>query len=100
MPHNLSRYGKEMGTVLPVHIGDVDQLEVGFVNQGSCLDGASRPLILHEAPCNAAKFVVNPGGQLLQSALIAARPSAKKSRGFRTFTHKPSLQGLYAIARV
>ena len=37
-PHDGRRYREEVGPVLPVHIGDVDQFQVGFVNQRRGLD--------------------------------------------------------------
>jgi hypothetical protein len=62
--------------VLPIHIGDIDQLQVGFMNKGSSLDRVSGAIILHEAGRDAAKFVINPGRQFFQSGVVSSRPSA------------------------
>ena len=72
-----------MGPVLPVHVVDVDQTQVGFVNQGRGLEGAAGAFVLHAVARDAAEFGENARGELLQGGPITLRPSSEKERGFR-----------------
>jgi hypothetical protein len=74
-PHFLGRYGEKMGPV-PVHLGDVDQTQVGFVNQGRGLESTAGAFVLHAVARDAAEFGVNPRRELLQGGPIPLRPSA------------------------
>jgi hypothetical protein len=74
-----------MGAMLPVHVGDIDQLQVCFVDQGGGLKGPAGLLASHEMPGDAPEFVIDARRQLLQRFLITVRPGAKKLGRLRAF---------------
>ena len=78
VPHNLCRHSKEMSSMLPVDVVDINQLQVGLVNQRGRLKRASAPFVAHKMRCQAMKFVVDARRQPGQRFPVATRPGAKK----------------------
>ena len=84
MAHDLRRHSEEMGSVLPVHVSDIDELEIGLMDEGSGLESLARTLILQMARSDAAQGVVDVRRQTLQCALITIGPRTKQQRRFRS----------------
>ena len=82
MPHDLGGDCEEMGTVLPINILDVDQLQVGLVDQGGCLQGVPGALVPQLVPGDALQGAIDARRQLLKSVSVASRPGAQKLRSF------------------
>jgi hypothetical protein len=69
-PHHLSRNGEEVGTVLPVHVGDVDQFEVRLVNQRGSLRSCGRGVrFCMQCPAMRRNFFINTRRELGQGPL-------------------------------
>lgn len=66
--HELSGDTKEVGAALPVDTGLVDQLHVGFVDEGGGLQGVVGPFAAHVVRRNSAKFGVDDREQLIVCA--------------------------------
>ena len=67
-PHQLGRNREKMGTILPLHALVVHQSNVGFVNQGGCLQAVTGALASHVASRKAAEFVIDDRGQSVERA--------------------------------
>jgi hypothetical protein len=81
--HDLCRDGKEMRPVLPSHVVDVDELEVGLVDEGRGLHGVPSALVLHLVSSDATEGAIDAGSQLLERSRIAISPRTKKLGRFR-----------------
>jgi hypothetical protein len=58
-----------MRAVLPLHLPDIDELEIGLVDERSGLQGMPDPLVAHLAPGDAAKLRVDQRNELLETRL-------------------------------
>ena len=77
-PHQLGRNGEEMGSILPLHALIIHEAHVGFVDQGGSLQAVAGALVFHVAARQAAKLVIDDGGQPVEGALVATAPGAEK----------------------
>ena len=63
-----------MRAVLPLHLPDIDELEVGLVDERGGLQGVSDALVAHLAPGDPAKLGVNRRNELLESHFVPVPP--------------------------
>ena len=63
-----------MRAVLPVHLLDVDQPDVGFVDEGGRLQRVAGALVRHVPARHAAELFMDERYQLLQRGLITTAP--------------------------
>jgi hypothetical protein len=82
-PHQLRRDREEVGTVLPVGVALIDQLEVRLVDDGRRLQTIGPPLASEMPRCDRAKLVMHERNQLVEGFLAAVAPLLEESRDFR-----------------
>src|SRR4029077_13655221 len=75
-----------------------NQSQIGFMNQGSRLEGVALAFARHMTSCGGTQFGVHERYQLLQSVFVALAPSAQKTSNLaRRCTH--NLLQLYNLVR-
>jgi hypothetical protein len=86
--HELRRYRKEVGAILPAHSLVIDQSQIGFVDQGGGLQAVVGAFPFQVMPCQAAEFVINDRGELIERGLVPGTPGLEQSadlvRNWRT----------------
>ena len=78
-PHQLSRNGKKMGAILPLHAPVIHQAHVGLINQGRRLKAVAGPLASDVALGKAVEFVIDDGGQLVERGAVSAAPGTEQA---------------------
>ena len=63
-----------MGAVLPFHLRQIAQSQIGFVNQGGGLERVAAGLTIDRPLGKPVEFVVNHRHQLIQRRLVSAAP--------------------------
>ena len=63
-----------MRAVLPLHLPDIDELEVGLVDERGGLQRMSDALVAHLTPGDAAKLRVDNRNELLESVFVPVPP--------------------------
>jgi len=81
LPHRSRCQGEKVGSVLPLHALDVDQLEIRLVDEGRRREGMARPLPAQALVGPAPQVVVDQRKQLVQGAAVSAPPGGQESRG-------------------
>ena len=76
--HQLRRDGEKMSAILPLHALIIHQAHVGFIDQGRGLEAVAGALPFHVAAREAAKLVINDGGQPRERAMVAVAPGAEE----------------------
>src|SRR5215467_6326588 len=76
--HHARRDGEEMGTVLPVDLRNVNQLQVNFIHQRRGLKRVVRLFPAHVVLGEPVQFLLHEWDQTIQSALIPLPPSLEK----------------------
>ena len=69
-----------MGAVLPVHLFEIDQPQVGFVDERGRLKRVAWPLSRHLSPRQPSQLLVDDRHELLQRGLVAVFPSGEETR--------------------
>jgi hypothetical protein len=96
-PHQLSRYGKEMSSALPVDLIRINQAEKGLIHQCTRLKRVARVLTSHEIAGDSAQLTINGRYQLIQRRFITFSPSDQQLRDLRgvrgLFRHKNTYVG-------
>jgi alpha-D-ribose 1-methylphosphonate 5-triphosphate synthase subunit PhnL len=69
-----------MRAVLPVDVLDVDQAQIGFVDQFSRLDAVVRALAVQAPAGDVSQLVVDERHQRVQSRLVSLAPSSEEHR--------------------
>ena len=64
----------------PLHAVLTHQAEIGFVNQGSRLQGAAGPFLQEMAPGNLAQFLVDDRNEFRECLRIAVAPASQQVR--------------------
>jgi hypothetical protein len=77
-PHDAGRHRKEMRAILPLHVTDIDELQVRLVDQSGCLKGVASTFMPHVAPGDAAKLGMDHGNELLERGFITLSPGDKQ----------------------
>ena len=77
-PHQLGGNGKEMSSILPLHLANIDEAYVGLVDEGSGLQAVTVALAFHVPAGEAAKFAVDDRGDLNQSRGVAGGPGLEQ----------------------
>ena len=75
--HDLSRHGKEVGAILPLHAGVVGQAHEGLVHQCGGLQAVGRALPTHVMAGEAVELVVHHWRQRLHRPLVPPAPGAE-----------------------
>ena len=65
-----------MRPVLPLHVADVHQFQVSFMNERGGLNRSTLLLVAHIVSGDASQFLVDPGNQFFERILVAAGPGA------------------------
>ena len=68
-----------MRAVLPPHLADVDQAQVGLVDERRCLKSVAGAFPGHVVAGEAMEFAVNERHQTIECTLIAAAPGQQES---------------------
>ena len=63
-----------MRAVLPLHLPDINEPEVGLIDQCGRLQGMSGVLVTHMASGDTAKLRVNHWNELLESRFVPIPP--------------------------
>ena len=88
--HQLGGNGKEMSSILPLHLANINQAQVSLIHESSGLQAVAVPLALHVPAGEAAKFAVNNRCELIESRGVAGAPGLEQgadvtgSRSHRT----------------
>jgi hypothetical protein len=69
-----------MGAVLPLHLFEIDQPQVGFVDERGRLKRVAWPLSRHLSPRQPSQLLVDDRHELLQRVLVAVFPSGEQTR--------------------
>jgi hypothetical protein len=59
LSHGAGSDPKEVGTILPVDAGAVDQAEIGLIDKGGGLESVIRPLVVHHAAGELPELAVD-----------------------------------------
>ena len=78
-PHESCRQGVEVCPVVPLHLTDIDQPQIQFVDQRGRLQGVVTALAQHGSPGQAAELAVHERDQLLERPLVAVAPGGQQS---------------------
>jgi hypothetical protein len=81
-PHQLRRYGKKMGTALPLHAPVVDQPGIRLVNQRGRLQRVASAFVAHIAAGEAPQFVINNGSEAVQRLVVSVAPREQERADF------------------
>ena len=79
-PHQPCRHGKEMRAILPLHLSNLDEPQVGLVDERGCLQGVTVPLPAHVVRRQPPQLVVDERQQRLECRVFAAIPGEKQVR--------------------
>jgi hypothetical protein len=79
-PHQSGGHRKKMGAVLPLHLLEIDQPQVRFVDKRCRLKRVARPLRRHLSPRQPSQLVVDDRKELLQCGLVAVFPFGEEAR--------------------
>ena len=79
-PHQPGAHRKKMGAVLPVHLFEIDQPQVCFVDERGRLKRVAWPLRRHLSPRQPSQLLVDDRHELLQRGLVAVVPSGEETR--------------------
>jgi hypothetical protein len=63
-----------VGAILPVHVLDVDETEIRFVDEFGRLKAVACPFARHASPGDLPQFAVDDGHQSLESRLVSCPP--------------------------
>ena len=74
VPHQLCGYAKEVSAVLPLRHFLANQAQIGFVDQGSALEGVIGAFAPEMAARYPAQLFVNHGYQRFPCFLVALAP--------------------------
>ena len=67
-----------MVAILPIDLVDVDQAEVGFIDQGACLKAVAGTLPCHATASDAVKLLMDERNQLVECCPISTTPSKEE----------------------
>ena len=77
--HQPRRHRQEMRPVLPVDVLDIDQAQIGFVDQFGRLHAVVRTLALQAPAGDAPQLVVDERHQRIQSRLVSLAPGSEEN---------------------
>ena len=77
-PHQARRHRHEMGAILPAHLPQVRQPQVGFVDERRWLKRLACSFPVHIAPREAPQFVVDERNEFLKGGLISVAPGPQQ----------------------
>ena len=73
-PHDARANREEVGTILPSHIGDIDQSHVGFIHQGGGLKRVFPAFGVEMPSRDALQLMYHQGCELVQRAGVPIAP--------------------------
>src|SRR5262245_51080377 len=79
-PHQSRRHRKKMGAVLPLHLFEIDQPQVGFVDERCRLKRMAWPFGRHLSQRQPSQLLVDDRHELLQRVLVAVFPRSEERR--------------------
>ena len=97
--HELSRNGKEVRSILPLNLPDIDQPEICLLDQDSRLQRMTRSFAPHPGSGEAMKFVVNDRNQVIQGFAVAAPPGVQQTGDVRPWRDNHTLWVVDYITR-
>jgi hypothetical protein len=71
-----------MSPVLPLHVSDINQLQIGFVDQRGGLQRVTRTLSPHVTAGQTSQLCIHERNQLIKRALVAIVPRHQELRDF------------------
>ena len=77
-PHQLGGNGKEMSSILPLYLANIDQAQPGLIDEGRGLQAVAVALAFHVPAGKAAKFAVDDRCELIESRGVAGAPGLKE----------------------
>src|SRR6266567_3173753 len=87
MPHHIGGDREEMRPVAPVDTVNIDQPQIGFIDQRGSLQGIARAGFSPVAAGNLVQLAVNERDQLLLRGEVAACPGLQEPCDFGGFRH-------------
>ena len=79
-PHDAGRHRKEMRAILPLHVTDIDELQVRLVDERGWLERVAVAFVPHVAPGDAAQLRMDHRHELLERSFIPVSPGDKEVR--------------------
>jgi hypothetical protein len=98
--HHPSRDGEEVGAVLPGDRFSVDQADIGFVDQGRCLQAVPHALPGHAAPRDLVQLAMDQRNQPLARSLVALSPFEQQCGDIGGVSSNPGILAQAPAARV
>ena len=95
--HDAGGHREEVLPVLPLDALDVDEAQIGFVDEGRWLKRVPTAFVAHVLTCDPPQFLVHERNELVQSGLVAAAPGQQQGGGIRrgwSTSHMVSRAGL------
>ena len=89
--HRLGGCKVEMSPIRPRDFLSAHETQIGFVNQGGCLEGMAGALFGHPLPSDGAELFVHERQQLVRSASVARFYSGQNARNFTHHIAVPRL---------
>jgi hypothetical protein len=68
-----------MRAVLPLHLANINESKVGFVDQRRCLKRVAHTLARHVTARDAAEFSMNERNQLFERRIVALAPREEET---------------------
>ena len=72
--HHPRRHREEVGAVLPLHLADVGQTHIGFIDERGRLQRMARSLVAHISPREPPQLFVDQWRQPLQRGFVPSTP--------------------------
>jgi hypothetical protein len=79
--HDPGCHGKEVLSVVPLDALDVDESQIGLVDEGGWLERVSTALMAHVLTRDPPQFLVHEWNELIEGGLIAVAPGQQQSGG-------------------
>jgi hypothetical protein len=80
--HDLRRYAKEVGAILPPNVSLVNQTKIGLVDEGRCLQCMPRSFPAHVTSGDAVQFFLNQWYQGIKGCSVTVAPGDQKPCDF------------------
>ncbi|HXI29534.1 MAG TPA: hypothetical protein VNG89_13945 [Vicinamibacterales bacterium] len=98
--HQPRRHRQEMRPALPVDVLDVDQSQIGFVDQLGRLHAVVRPLAVQAPAGDLPQFVEDERHQRIQSRLVPFPPGLEKNRHLVGRTQNTCILAAFPVVSV
>ena len=79
-PHHAGRHRKEMRAILPLHVTDIDELQVRLVDESGWLERVAVAFVPYLAPGDAAQLRVDHRDEPFERSFVPLSPGDKEVR--------------------